>query len=126
MRTTFRFWNSFKKSWVHPSNLAIWDECIHDVWDNVPDVNDYALGECNEYIEVQQYTGLKDKNGKEIYEGDIVALALEHWHNGERRCIQRIPNIEEFLDWNDDVSIKVFFEDFEIIGNIFQNPELLD
>lgn len=87
-----------------------------DLWD---------FNEWLKWSKVMQYTGLKDKNGKDIYEGDIVALALKPYHNEKRQCIQRIPNIEEFLDWNDDVTIKEFFEDFEVIGNIFENNERL-
>lgn len=74
---------------------------------------------------IQQYTGLKDKNNKEIYEGDIVALPLESFHN-KRRFIQEVPSIVELFNRKYNESIKDFYSDLEIIGNIFENKDLLD
>ena len=83
----------------------------------------------------QQYTGLKDKNNKEIYEGDILKQYL-----GKTKLESKLFwRVEYFTDRCSFgvVSGKCFqtFEDalfddecrceFEIIGNIFENPELL-
>lgn len=65
---------------------------------------------------VMQYTGLLDASGKEIYEGDIV----KKWE-GRPLVVEWTPTPEVWKCFNyyDDPS------DFEVIGNIYQNPELL-
>ena len=80
-----------------------------------------------------QYTGLKDKNGKEIYEGDIVNIPAQWWHNNwsPRSDKRESPIYNEEVrepignnlfssgDWT------VEADDCEVIGNIYENPELL-
>ncbi|BDR66996.1 hypothetical protein K144312032_12240 [Clostridium tetani] len=73
---------------------------------------------------VGQYTGLKDKTGKEIYEGDI-------YHIGDK-------NIRYVVVWNDTrligkqlgsnsyAGLSYWQDKIEIIGNIYENPELLE
>lgn len=77
--------------------------------------------------ELMQYTGLKDKNGKEIYEGDI----LEHWDN--RYIVPNFTpldrmyeaeNIKEHQEGSDDW-ISMSNVDWEVIGNIYENGDLL-
>jgi formylmethanofuran dehydrogenase subunit C len=67
-----------------------------------------------EYGKVMQFTGVKDKNGKEIYEGDILNFdGLVEFKNGSF-----IVNGWEPLG-------EMATEKQEIIGNIYENPELL-
>ena len=91
-------------------------------------------------IELMQYTGLKDKNGKKIYEGDIVKLK-ELNYNYEWTAIVEFGNpnseyvwgwnlkpITKDVGWNLDILCWVEMPigaSCEIIGNIFDNPELL-
>jgi len=78
-------------------------------------------------IELMQYTGLKDKNGKEIYEGDIVVN--EQVVSPAR--VQYKQNKCAFMKtYQDGVSLPIHidskgFESIEIIGNIYENKELL-
>ena len=90
---------------------------------------------------LMQFTGLKDKNGKEIYEGDIVKRHEKYSNNterdyfyvveyGEKNCsccygvygwyFKKIKGTEYDLSGDD-----IGFSNYEVIGNKFENPELL-
>ena len=81
--------------------------------------------------DLMQYTGLKDKNGKEIYEGDIVLIKLDEtstWHKtvvGFKKGVF----IADLIDKEDYVYIfhhGFTGDDFEIIGNVYENKNLLE
>lgn len=98
-------------------------------WDNpsksfVEDVTD--LGKAKYYKQpLMQYTGLKDKKGKEIYEGDIVK------RHQRREMFETIVirDLEEFLmdrGFNEGEMMEDYSpKSLEVIGNIYENPELL-
>ena len=74
-------------------------------------------------VELMQYTGLKDKNGKEIYEGDIVKT--EVIGVGLRDCKVIYDDYEQrFMAVYGTTKIKLS-DSMEVIGNIYENPELL-
>lgn len=73
-------------------------------------------------IEVMQFTGLLDKHGKEIYEGDIVDGTLDV--SMENGCTEdfRAPVVWSEMGYWD---IGAPSSEIEIIGNIYENPDLL-
>ncbi|EAG9354573.1 hypothetical protein CW895_12295 [Listeria monocytogenes] len=88
-------------------------------------------------IVLMQYTGLKDKNGKKIFEGDIVAFSEDDFHvfnsqveyfleDGYPAFDIKVPSTYYF-DSNvfSEVSMSGLYE-IEVIGNIHENPELLE
>ena len=89
--------------------------------------NDYhAERWLTEETELMQYTGLKDKNGKEIYEGDI--LKFVRWSNELQRRDEFIAKVtfENHMFYADYELRLVAQEPIrEIIGNIYEDPELV-
>lgn len=80
-----------------------------------------------------QYTGINDKNGKEIYEGDIGSLTFNDKKPPQTVIIRYGLDFAGFEAWNgkigDDLVTwtlhgKFFADSMVILGNIFENPEL--
>lgn len=74
-----------------------------------------------------QYTGLQDKNGREIYEGDIIRdiekLTWQVLYNESEACFD-IQNMDKKSRLQ-RIHLHSSFEDLEVIGNIYENPELI-
>ena len=93
---------------------------------------DFPIGTCV----LMQATGLKDKDGKEIYEGDLVTA--KHLFQGEVREIRNVPvtfleNSGAFIFGTPKTGFIVWAEihlsqrmGIEIVGNIYENPGLLE
>jgi uncharacterized phage protein (TIGR01671 family) len=124
MTPKYRAWDKEFKEMVHVNALVFDEQVIKATYQNgsivKEDVKNYEL---------MQSTGLKDKNGREIFEKDILDYngrkVIVEWH-GSYACF-----IYEFVDelknrtteWQ---PLYLSYYKFEIIGNIYENPEMLE
>lgn len=111
----FRVWDKDAKRMLYQTDIEYYDDMIGFRFDSDILAN-------KEDIVIMQYTVLKDKNGKEAYEGDVVKLGDQYLvvkYRTEYACFE--------LSVNDDVYKRIFvLKDAEIVGNIYENPELLE
>jgi uncharacterized phage protein (TIGR01671 family) len=73
--------------------------------------------------DIMQYTGLKDKNGVEIYEGDVIYIGLD-----DENCIIEYHEGGYVGRWTKSgfrTDLWQLIRDNKVIGNIYENPELL-
>ena len=122
----FRIFNKKIKSYIDIHSSAIMIDELNNLNDN---------------LIVEQFTGLHDKNGKEIYTGDILQLKKLDGSvllykifcvkggfafNTHQDDFYK-PQIEiDFYESTSDMQNSSFISTLEIIGNIFENPELLE
>lgn len=103
--------------------LDLWSDSVSEhtftIWDD--DLDDSIELDATEF-ELMQYTGLKDKNGKEIYEGDI--LITKDIEGGKYKTFVTHEN-GMFLSGEESLYDDVFLFEAEVVGNIYENPELL-
>ena len=127
-RFRFRAWDKVCGRMLYNIQEAYDGGCVEDKEGN--EVNDcwasdfgsffpYEGQEENEYI-VEQCTGLKDKNGNLIYEGDIVKEGKIAW-NDYTACFMIV-----FPDGDNREFGEIYTGYLEVIGNIHENPELLE
>lgn len=124
----YRAWDSWRKRmsvvdriYIDTKGVRLYDD-FGEYWRDFSDV------------ELMQSTGLKDKNGKEIFEGDIITngtsivdvkthqtLGFYTVVNGEERFFGSNTSIKDFEN-----DVEEFSSTTEIIGNIYENSELLE
>lgn len=125
----FRCWDKENKEMLDVEYLH-WDDCTGEFSIRTTMYSDYFD---TEDMILMQYAGVKDKNEKEIYEGDIVHIPDDYeeygFASGENYSI-------DFKDGRFRLKPKYkpnatgydleFTEELEVIGNIYENPELLE
>ena len=142
----FRAWQNGHKRMREVTNIRFKDGVISEVAikqpNTAPAFQTYGIGEYPlEYLNLMQYTGLKDKNGKEIYEGDvlysidnIVVESIGGYGRTEQEAAFAVvtydTDLAAFVLQSDNVMLKdeLIWEHAcysEIIGNIYENPELI-
>lgn len=124
----FRAWLKKDETMYHVRTVNFDKEIVFLIeFDNEDDM---AFHEHFNQIELMQYTGLKDCQGKEIYEGDILRVRKEYYGKSHRPtyvlyedgCFRRqISNIH-----NPVALSRASVEALEVIGNIYETPKLLE
>lgn len=84
-----------------------------------------SLGEFETIGESEQYTGIKDKNGVEIYEGDIISEPVSSVSGKDRGYLYK-NRVVEWLGADSGYGLFNTHVCSEVIGNIHDNPELLE
>jgi len=111
--------------WVY-GHSVMYGETPYIVGDFVEVDEEYTFNEfwVKVYSEsVGQYIGLKDKNGKEIFEGDIIEAENRLWQIGFRDgCFVGV----DFKNVAWDELVNISYGETKVIGNIFENSELLE
>ena len=124
----FRAWNEVEEK------IYNWYEFL-----NTNMKNTFITPESTAMI-LMQYTGLKDKNGTEIYEGDIVKIHAHSYDYGfSKNRIGQIKFLDGSFGFYKQLSEKEYLfnelsteygygelDYYEVIGNIYKNPELLE
>lgn len=130
----FRAWNKQEKIMCYDDEDKSAEEWDGTTASNVEMVNSIFSGDFMSAddnlagYEWMQYTGLKDKNGKEIYEGDIVK---QHWSDSEKKNIGQVIYHDAeamfLIDYPSGGGSVMNHSTLspEVIGNIHENPELL-
>jgi len=114
----FRVWDKLNKEMFNVESINFQERRVYRDTVSYREFND---------IELMQYTGLKDKNNKEIYEGDILFESFGEryyrviFENGSFRAEFK-GNFEEY---SFDL-IDVVAQSYEVVGNIYENPELME
>lgn len=124
----FRVWDK-KTSLMYSNDVVIYSLDMNNLFS-------YKYPELNKRVVIMQWTGLTDKNGTDIYGGDIVKFgtkSIGYNSDNDYRILQ--------IAWSDKLGAWVFddgdrdfyrtwnayiYSDREVIGNIHENPELLE
>ena len=119
----FRCWDRFKQRW---SNYKINDSTVYFM-DKKTGVWYGSYNKRYKDFNLMQYTELKDKNNKEIYEGDILFESFGEryykvvFENGSFRA-----EFKGDFEWHHFDLIDVVIQGCEVVGNIYENPELME
>ena len=127
-RYLYRAKRKSDKKWIY-GNLIQTDDGVYIIQNYVPQhlIGKYEVDSST----ICQCTGLKDKNGKLIWENDILVSHLDDEYPDDEtyeKVIWRKSGFYTVEQGSDDVSKLDDFteQNFEVVGNIFDNPELLE
>ena len=117
LRFDIIFWDSINPKTIEHISI---EEAYRE---NYIEVKNNTIIPTDECAIIRQYTGLKDKNGIDIYEGDIIKTLSNDWGV----IVWKAPFFETTVS-EDQSSLytREWYYKSEVIGNIHQNPELIN
>ena len=124
------------RAW-HPEEQKMWEDIGVCGGDALLDTRHMGLQPLKGATMLMQYTGLKDKNGVEIYEGDVVKELCPYWAGKDDfywvgKVVYVLNPLGFIYEWEttrgvDSRRLELRnYRNLEVIGNIYQNKELLD
>jgi uncharacterized phage protein (TIGR01671 family) len=115
----YRAWCLELKKWITHSVTISAEQRIFIMF-----IDDFRKFHCfpktQEEVLGKQFTGLKDKNGREIYEGDIITYAERMHEHGDT---QQLRGVVTYDDGHAAFGIAGRISDFEVVGNIFEGDK---
>lgn len=121
----FRAWDSAKKE-MFKDTFAITEsgQVVVVEQESVASSPDYVFVE---HLVIMQSTGLKDKNGKEIFEGDIVKMAKDVYSEPTHyEVVRHYGGAYRIESKQHGCELWLRHTDCEVVGNVYENKELLD
>jgi uncharacterized phage protein (TIGR01671 family) len=117
---------NFLNNWTY-NHKTYWEVVTKEGEPGYPNMSQYFDSRNDENV-LMQYTGLKDKNGKEIYEGDILNMTYHGSVSIVKPEIKGVVGFERcsFIIEENGISLGKIGRSLEVIGNIYENPELLE
>ncbi|PRO87098.1 hypothetical protein C6Y13_13115 [Lactiplantibacillus pentosus] len=121
----FRAWDKVQNKMLLPDNIefingqAYWAEASTD--GNGGYSNDGKVDGIGALFELEQFTGLKDVNGKDIYEGDILEVTIDGTVQADKYLVKNVwdPHV-----WTEESDGYYAVSKMEVQGNVHENPEL--
>ena len=121
MKPKFRAWLKEENEMIIVDTMTWFDDEFESIGDGIT----FLRGA--DKVELMQSTGLKDKNGKEIFEGDIVKMAKDVYSDLTYYEIVRHRGGAYRLESNQHgCELWLRHTNCEVIGNFYENPELLE